>query len=136
MAKDEYKPVTAQDAIAGFGPLSTDVENAKKAEEAGVVSAAYVDYEKALKNYESRTDIETLEQRLARESLVRQTFEDGAEVRTANPEVVHTLGAESAHAAGETDKFKAGQAKETNKVSDGRESASLEDVAKAQKDQK
>lgn len=115
MAKNDYKPKTAQDAIAEFGPLSTDVENQKKAEEAGVVGVQYVDYEKALENYQSRSDVETLEQRLARESVVSQSFKDGAEVRTANPEVVHSLGAESAKSAEEVDKFKSEQAKQTAK---------------------
>lgn len=80
MAND-YKPVTAQDAIAPFEPLSSDVEAKERAEKAGVLHAGYVDYEKALENYESRSDVETLEARLAREnggtfgaaSFVRET---------------------------------------------------------------
>ena len=134
MAKNEYKPRTAQDNIAGFGPLSTDVENKKKAEEAGVVDVAYVGYEEALKNYESRSDIETLEQRLARE--VGRTFEEGAIVREAHPEVVHTLGEESAKTEAEVRDFKAAQAAETGKTSEGRESANLKDVAKDQAEAK
>lgn len=129
---NEYKPVTAQDAIADLGPLATDEENKKKAEDAGVVSAAYVDYEKALKNYESRSDIETLEQRLAREN--GGTFGAAKHVReTKDSEYVDgdRLAAARA-AAGENDKFKSAQAKETAKVSEGREVASLEDVAKEQ----
>lgn len=119
MANNEYKPVTAQDAIADLGPLSTDVENAKKADDAGVYDAAYVDYEKALKNYESRSDIETLEQRLAREN--GGTFDAAKEVRQVSEPVVS-----DADAVVEAEKFKARQAKETAKVSEGREVATIE----------
>lgn len=66
MAED-YKPVTAQDAVNELGPLATDLENKKRAEDEGVQHEAFVGYEEALKNYESRSDVETLEQRLARE---------------------------------------------------------------------
>ena len=45
-----------------------DEEAAARAEDAGVKSAEYVDYEAALQNYESRPDVETLEQRRAREN--------------------------------------------------------------------
>lgn len=132
MANNEYKPVTAQDAIADLGPLATDEENKKKAQEAGVVSAAYVDYEKALKNYESRSDIETLEQRLARE--IGGSFETAKHVREVKDSeyVEGDRLAAARKSAKESDKFKAGQAKETAKVSEGREVASLEDVAKEQ----
>lgn len=70
---DDYKPVTAQDRVGALGPLVTDLENDKRAQEEGVTEPGFVGYEDALKNYESRTDVETLEQRLARE--VGPTFE-------------------------------------------------------------
>ena len=133
---NEYKPVTAQDAIAPFGALSTDAENVKTAEEAGVVDAAYVDYEKALKNYEARSDIETLEQRLAREN--GRTFEEAKENRAVT-ESAYVEGdnlAEVRENLGENRDFKAAQASKTGEVSDGREVASLEDVAKDQADKK
>lgn len=66
MAED-YKPVTAHDNAQGIGPLASDLESEKRAKDEGVTSPAYVGYEEALKNYESRSDVETLEQRLARE---------------------------------------------------------------------
>lgn len=66
MAED-YKPVTAQDRANEVGPLLSDLENEKRAKDEGVTAAPYVGYEEALKNYESRSDVETLEQRLARE---------------------------------------------------------------------
>jgi hypothetical protein len=45
-----------------------DEEAAERAAEAGKVAPEYVDYEAALENYESRPDVETLEQRRAREN--------------------------------------------------------------------
>lgn len=42
-----------------------------RAEEAGVVHPAYVDYEEALQNYEDRPDVEPLALRRARESGVK-----------------------------------------------------------------
>lgn len=65
MADYEYKPVTAQ-AVADEGAL--DRENAEKAEKAKVSDVSRIDYVEALKNYESRSDVETLAQRRAREN--------------------------------------------------------------------
>lgn len=45
-----------------------DEDRAKRAEDAKVTDPAFVDYEHALENYESRPDVETLEQRRAREN--------------------------------------------------------------------
>ena len=66
MAND-YKPKTAQDNASGLGSLVTDLENDKRAADEGVLHEAFVGYEEALDNYQSRSDVETLEQRLARE---------------------------------------------------------------------
>lgn len=63
----EYKPVTAQDKAETVGARVSDDEKAFAAEH-GVVDAAFVDYDKALENYESRSDIETLADRQAREN--------------------------------------------------------------------
>lgn len=65
MADYEYKPVTAQD-VADAGAL--DRENAERAEKAKVSDVSRIDYVEALKNYESRSDVETLAQRRAREN--------------------------------------------------------------------
>lgn len=110
---NEYKPVTAQDAIAPFGPLSTDEEATERAKKAGVVSAAYVDYEKALKNYESRSDVETLEQRLAREN--GGTFAAAKHVREVS-ESKSVSAAEAAEAREQSAAFKREQASKTNEV--------------------
>jgi len=136
MANTEYNPVTAQDAIRDLGPLATDEENKKKAADAGLVDVAYVDYEKALKNYEARSDIETLEQRLAREQ--GRTFDEAKENRkvTDSAYVEGDRLAEARDNAEANRDFKAAQAATTGEVSDGREVASLEDVAKDQKEDK
>lgn len=71
MAKisEDYEVVTAQESAAAQGPITEVIEaNAKAAEEAGVIDAAYVDYAHALENYESRPDVETLAARRAREA--------------------------------------------------------------------
>ena len=71
----DYKPETAQDVLAPHA-AKADAEAAELAEQEGKLAAAYVDYEKALKNYESRSDVETLEARRARENGV--AFDDAA----------------------------------------------------------
>jgi hypothetical protein len=80
MAEYEYKPKTSQDVVAPhLDPLAD--EDAKRAKEAGVKDSAFVDYEDALKNYESRSDVETLAARRAREGGWK--FEDAAFRRSA-----------------------------------------------------
>ena len=66
MAKD-YNPVTAEDTLAFQGDAVAD-ERAKRAEDAGVVAPEYAGYAEALENYESRSDVETLKDRRAREN--------------------------------------------------------------------
>lgn len=66
---DEYKGLTAQEVVAQTGfrdPLAG--EGARRAEEAGVTKPEYVNYEEALKKYESRPDVESLADRRAREN--------------------------------------------------------------------
>jgi len=58
-----------------------DEERAARAEEAKVTDPAFVDYEEALENYESRPDVETLAQRRAREAGT--SFADAAFRRDA-----------------------------------------------------
>jgi hypothetical protein len=74
-AKAEYNPRTAHDVVAEVGPV--DVEDAKeRAREAGVADAAFIGYEEAMHNYESRPDVETLKERRAREG--GREFSDAA----------------------------------------------------------
>ncbi|AXH69719.1 hypothetical protein HWB79_gp091 [Streptomyces phage LukeCage] len=76
----DYQYKSSQDVVAPhLDPLAG--EDAKRAEEAGVKDSAYVDYEEALKNYESRPDVETLAARRAREGGWK--FEDAAFRRSA-----------------------------------------------------
>lgn len=65
---ESYNPVTAEDAIAPYEPLVTDVANAEAAAEAGLIHAGYVDYDKALRNLEARSDMESHADRIARET--------------------------------------------------------------------
>lgn len=68
MANNEYNPVTAADVVAPVADNSVDEAAAKRARDAGVIDPAFVDYEKALENYQGRSDVETLERRRAREN--------------------------------------------------------------------
>lgn len=83
----DYNPVTAQVAIANTyaAPVNDDAE---LAEEAGVTNGKNVDYEEALRNYESRADVETLANRRAREGAA--SFDEQSFARTADPEGVVT----------------------------------------------
>lgn len=66
--KDDTRvPKTAQEAIGGYGPQINDVANAEAAASAGVIDAAYIDYDVALEAYAARPDIEDLDRRRARD---------------------------------------------------------------------
>ena len=77
--KVSYDGLTAEDVLAPNANNTVDEEAAKRAKEAGVVDAAYVGYADALKNYEARPDVETLEARRARENGT--AFSDASFVR-------------------------------------------------------
>ncbi|AXH49282.1 hypothetical protein HWB76_gp120 [Streptomyces phage Blueeyedbeauty] len=66
-AKRDYKPTTAQDAVAPHGPHGVEEAAAKRAKDAGVIDPAFVNYEEALENYQARPDVEPLDERRARE---------------------------------------------------------------------
>lgn len=66
-AKQEYKPRTANAAVAPHGPHGVEEAAAKRAADAGVRAPEFVNYEEALENYQARPDVETLEDRRARE---------------------------------------------------------------------
>jgi len=63
----DYKPFTAEDSVAAYNDKTAE-EAAELAAEAGVAEAAHVDLDAALKNFESRSDVETLADRRAREA--------------------------------------------------------------------
>ncbi|AXG66250.1 hypothetical protein SEA_ANNADREAMY_158 [Streptomyces phage Annadreamy] len=66
-AKKDYKPVTAQSAVAVHGPHGVEEAAAKRAKDAGVIDPAFVNYAEALENYQARPDVEPLDERRARE---------------------------------------------------------------------
>jgi hypothetical protein len=69
MADDKNKEYKYDDLLAPQERGNkVDEEAADRAAEAGVKAPEYVDYEEALQNYESRPDVETLEERRAREN--------------------------------------------------------------------
>ena len=111
----DYKPETAQDVVE---PTSSkvDAEARELAEQEGVLAAAYSDYEKALKNYESRADIETLEARRARENGV--TFDAAAFRREVDSD----------------DSTEAGVATSTSTTTEPRKTAKKDGVRAADKD--
>lgn len=75
-------PVTAGDKVDETVLADNpDTEAAEAAETAGVSNAAYIGYAAALNAFQSRTDIETLADRRARE--YGDTFDDGAFMREA-----------------------------------------------------
>ena len=135
MAKD-YKPKTAQDNVNALGPLVTDLENKKRADEEGVLHEGFVGYEEALKNYESRSDVETLEQRLARE--VGPDFEAahfarekgvllGADDKVLDEDDPVKAKEDSAKRVKESEQFKRDQAKHTaDKVAEHNEATTVE----------
>lgn len=108
----DYNPVTAQVAIASTysAPVTDDAE---LAEEAGVANGKNVDYEEALRNYESRSDVETLANRRAREGAA--AFEDQAFARTADPEGVVTAMTATQEDVDKAEESKRRQAKGTAK---------------------
>lgn len=108
--KADYKPVTAQVAINETYAKTVD-DGAELAEEAGVVNSAHVDYDEALKNYESRSDVETLAARRARDNGT--SFSDTDFVRTNDPEGVVTATSVSTEEVEEAEQAKRDQAKAT-----------------------
>lgn len=66
MPADNREPKTASENLVGFGESFTDVENKAAAEAAGVLDAAYIDYDEALSTYAGRDDIEDLAHKNAR----------------------------------------------------------------------
>lgn len=74
-------PVTAGDKVQETVFDNPDTEAREAAETAGVSNAAYIGYAAALNTYQSRTDIETLADRRARENGT--TFAAGDFMRQA-----------------------------------------------------
>lgn len=117
MADYEYKPVTAQ-AVADEGAL--DRENAEKAEKAKVSDVSRIGYVEALKNYESRSDVETLAQRRARENGTSFDVTDKAAKETEKVAPITSDGVKGLNASDDPEKVAkveaaAAKAEEDNK---------------------
>lgn len=110
--KVDYNPVTASVALRNtYAEAVTDGK--ELADEAGVVNPAHVDYNEALKNYESRDDVETLANRRAREAGT--SFSDTDFVRTNDPEGVVTASRATSEDVKAAEDSKHKQAEETAK---------------------
>ena len=70
---------TADEILDWHGPLISDVANEEAAAAAGVKDAAFINYAEALEAYESRSDIEDLAHRRARDFPV--DFDDASFMR-------------------------------------------------------
>lgn len=67
MEQGNYEPKTASEQLANFGESINDVENREAAAAAGVIDAAYINYDGALDAYAARDDIEDLAHKNARD---------------------------------------------------------------------
>lgn len=80
------KPVvTAEDNLVGYGESANDAENRAAAQAAGVIDAAYINYDVALDAYEARADIETLARKQTRNAPA--DFGDASFMRTTDGNV-------------------------------------------------
>lgn len=79
-------PRTAYDNISEWGESPNDVENRAAAAAAGVKDAAYIDYDVALENYESRPDIEDLARKNSRNNPV--DFADAEFMRSVDADAI------------------------------------------------
>lgn len=76
----EKPVVTASDNLVGYGEQVNDVENRAAAAAAGVIDAAYINYDVALDAYAARSDIEDLGRKNARNNP--DDFADASFMRT------------------------------------------------------
>lgn len=74
--------VTAADNLVGYGESPNDVENKAAAAAAGVLDAAYINYDVALDKYAARDDVEDLAHKNARD--IPDDFADASFMRTVD----------------------------------------------------
>lgn len=74
--------ITAEDNLIGFGESVNDTENRAAAEAAGVIDAAYINYDVALDAYAARPDVEDLARKNARD--IPADFADASFMRTVD----------------------------------------------------
>lgn len=77
--------ITAADNLVGYGASENDVENKAAAQAAGVIDAAYINYDLALDAYQARSDIEDLARKNARNNPA--DFGDASFMRTTSGNV-------------------------------------------------
>ena len=82
MAGDNRTIATAEDNLVGYGEQVNDTENRAAAEAAGVIDAAYINYDVALDAYAARPDIEDLAHKNARD--MPADFADASFMRTTD----------------------------------------------------
>lgn len=80
MPADTREPKTASENLVGYGESFTDEENRAAAATAGVIDAAYINYDVALDAYAARDDIEDLAHKNARNHP--DDFADASFMRT------------------------------------------------------
>lgn len=78
-------PVEAGDQLNGYGESPNDVENRAAAAAAGVLDAAFINYDVALDAYAARGDVESLARKNARD--VPSDFADASFMRTVDGNV-------------------------------------------------
>lgn len=84
MPAENYTVKTAEDNLEGYGEQVNDVENAAAAEAAGVIDAAFINYDVALDAYASREDVESLDHKNKRNAPA--DFADASFMRTVDGE--------------------------------------------------
>lgn len=78
----EKPVVTAEDNLVGYGESVNDTENRAAAQAAGVIDAAYINYDVALDAYAARPDVEDLTHKNARNHPA--DFADASFMRTVD----------------------------------------------------
>jgi len=77
--------ITAADNLVGFGESENDAENRAAAQAAGVIDAAYINYDVALDAYAARADVESLGRKNTRNAPA--DFGDASFMRTTSGNV-------------------------------------------------
>ena len=78
-------PVEAEDQLVGYGESANDAENRAAAQAAGVISAAFINYDVALDSYAARDDVEDLAHKNARN--IPRDFAEASFMRTVSGNV-------------------------------------------------
>jgi hypothetical protein len=90
MPADTRTYKTATEQLEGFGESVNDTENRAAAQAAGVLDAAYIDYDEALDAYAARDDIEDLQHKNARD--IPADFAEASFMREVDGNTVSSSG--------------------------------------------